>query len=156
MKQTSNNSRLLFRAALIFLLVVTATLMFYSCSQLGIISKTDRITMFIADLNSSAGDQVSADEIMTNFSKNAKMYEQIKIIDWWEASVLGTADKTFSVSSLTESDTDDTVIGTITSEGGLDNDITFTMVSDPDNYFGWLIGGVTITDIDGTAILTIN
>lgn len=157
MKQIKNKPRLLRRVILIFLLVASTTLLFYSCSQLGIISKTDRIDMFIADLNNSIGDQGSANEIMANFSESANMYEQIKTIDWWESSVLGSANITFKVNGLTESNTDDTVTGTITSDGGLDNDdITFTMVRDPHNYFGWLIGGITIKDSTGAEILTIN
>ena len=156
MGKINNSGKLLLRAAVILLLITIGTLMFYSCSLLGFVSKTERINMFIDDLNSSKGDQTSTDRIMTNFSKNMQMYEQIKTADWWESSILGSANQDFSVTGLSESETDNTVTGHITSEGGLDGDINFIMVSDPDNYFSWLIGGIAITDSSGTAILTIN
>jgi len=156
MENFSNSRKLLFKGTVILLLIAAGTFMFYSCSLLGFVSKTDRINMFIADLNSSNGDQASADEIIANFSKNANMYEQIKTIDWWESHVLGSANQVFSVTGLSESETDNTVTGHITSGGGLDDDITFTLASDPDNYFSWLISGITITDSRGTEILNIN
>ena len=156
MKHLEYNGKHLLKPALLFLFAIAGIFIFYSCSQLGIVSKTDRINMFIADLNSSIGNQSNADAIVVNFSKNASMYEQIKIIDWWESSVLGSANKTFKVSGLTESDTDNTVTGTIKSDGGLDASITFAMVRDPENYFGWLIAGIIIEDSSQTVILKIN
>ncbi|NOY10372.1 MAG: hypothetical protein GXP33_16175 [Spirochaetes bacterium] len=148
MKYSKNSGFNMRKTVLVLTLTAASFFLFYSCSQLGIVSKTDRINMFISDLNSSTGDQGSADKIMKNISPDAAMYDQIKTIVWWEASVLASKNKAFSVTGLSESNTGNTVTGHITSDGGLDAAITFTMVSDSGSYFSWLIGAITIDGVN--------
>ena len=144
------------KTVLVLTLTAASVFLFYSCSQFGIVGKIDRINLFISDLNSSTGDQAGADKIMKNISPGAIMYDQVKTIDWWEASVLASKDKTFSVTGLSESDTGDTVTGHITSGGGLDAAITFTMIRDSNNYFSWLIDAVIIEDSSNTVYFDLN
>ncbi len=148
MKYSKNRGFKMRKTVLVLTLTAASFFLFFSCSQLGIVSKIDRINSFISDLNSSAGLQADADNIIKNISPDIVMYDQIKTIDWWEASVFASKDQKFSVTGLSESGTDNTVTGHITSGGGLDAAITFTMVRDSGSYFSWLIGATVIDGIN--------
>ena len=117
---------------------------FYSCTLLGV-GKLERVDLFIAALNSSTGDEASVNEILTHLAVG-QIYDQIKTPDWWSTSVFSHTNKLFTLQNLTESG--DTVTATITSEGGLNDSITFTMVTS--GLFDWFIKTI---NIDGTDII---
>ncbi len=142
MKYSKNSGFSMRKTVLVLTLTAASLFLFYSCSQFGIVSKKDRINSFISDLNNSAGDQAGADNIIKNISPDASMYGQIKTIEWWKVSVFASADQTFSVTGLSE------LTGHIKSGGSLDASVTFTMVRDSDNYFSWLISGITIDGVN--------
>ena len=68
MKYSKNRGFKMRKTVLVLTLTAASFFLFFSCSQLGIVSKIDRINSFISDLNSSAGLQADADNIIKNIS----------------------------------------------------------------------------------------
>lgn len=124
--------------AVLLLIAVAVT----GCSLFGGVSKTDRITLFVAELNSS-----DRSDVYTHVHPEADDYDALKDGDFvFEGSELDADNQDFSVSAVVEGF--DATTGIWTSRNDLDS---FTAVMKEDGFGVWKIlsfkiGSTTIFD----------
>ena len=92
--------------------------------------------MFQDDLNKQvASDQASTNRMMAHFLEGATtMYSQMATPAWWDASSFKFNFITFSITNMQEG-SGDAVSATISSNGGLNGPITFTMVKSGADWY---------------------
>ncbi len=133
---------------LIFLLLITfAGLVFDSCNP-GI-DKITRIEMFQDDLNKQVeASQESANRMMAHFLDGATTkYSQMATPDWWDVSSFQFNYITFSITNMQEG-SGDIVNASISSIGGPNGPITFTMIKSGADWYIQKVyyGGTYIID----------